>query len=261
MKIPIIQVDAFAGRVFTGNPAAVCITAEPLEESLMQSIAMEMNLSETAFLVKTSAGYGLRWFTPVCEVKLCGHATLASAHLLWQDGHVTGDEIVFHTLSGALAATRRGEQIELNFPIQPVKKCEAPAGLVEALGVSPVFIGASDEDLLVEVSSEKEVRAARPKFSRLAKISVRGIIVTSQSEGEYDFISRFFAPSFGINEDPVTGSAHCALGHYWSEKLNKNEFFAYQASARGGEVWLKVESERVFLTGKAITVMRAELLV
>lgn len=255
----ITQVDAFADRIFTGNPAAVCITGEPLEETLMQSIAMEMNLSETAFLVKATDGYDLRWFTPVCEVKLCGHATLASAHVLWQDGQVSTDEIVFHTLSGDLTAKRQGGRIELNFPIRPVTKCDRPAGLAEALGVTPVFVGMSDEDLLVLVSSEEEVKTASPDFGRLAKVSARGIILTSRAERKYDFISRFFAPSFGIDEDPVTGSAHCALGAFWSEKLEKNELLAYQASARGGEVWLKVESGRVLLTGKAVTVMRAEL--
>jgi PhzF family phenazine biosynthesis protein len=227
----------------------------------MQSVATEMNLSETAFLLAEADGYRLRWFTPAVEVQLCGHATLASAHVLWETGGLAPDqEARFFTLSGLLTANRSGDWIELNFPVKPVLEAEAPAGLVEALGVQPVTIGRSQFDYLVELETEEAVRGLTPDIARLKGVEARGIIVTSRSHsGRYDFVSRFFAPAVGVTEDPVTGSAHCALAPYWAEKLGKNEMLAYQASARGGEVRVKLNGERVLLGGKAVTVLQGEL--
>jgi len=228
----------------------------------MRDVAMEMNLSETAFLVPEADGYRLRWFTPAVEIDLCGHATVASAHVLWEDGHLpAGKQARFLTRSGLLLADRRGEWIELDFPAKPAALADPPAGLIAALGVPAKAIARSQFDYLVELESEDQVRTASPDFTALRKLGVRGIIVTaSATTAGFDFVSRFFAPGSGIDEDPVTGSAHCTLGPYWAEKLGKTEFIAYQASARGGVVKVGVNGDRVLLGGQAVTVMRAELL-
>jgi PhzF family phenazine biosynthesis protein len=263
MRLPIYQVDAFADRPFAGNPAAVCILPAPRDEAWMQSVALEMNLSETAFLHLESDGWRLRWFTPAVEVALCGHATLASAHVLWETDQLAASETArFHTKSGLLTAQRRnGGDIELNFPTKPVEPADAPPGLAEVLGVTPRFVGRSAFDYLVEVESPDALRRLKPDFTRLASIPVRGVIVTSRADSpEFDFLSRFFAPASGVNEDPVTGSAHCSLGPFWQARLGRSEFTAYQASARGGVVKVRVAGDRVHLGGKAVTVLRGELL-
>ena len=262
MSTHIVQVDAFTDRPFAGNPAAVCVLSTPRADAWMRDVAREMNLSETAFLHPEDGGYRLRWLTPAVEVDLCGHATVASAHVLWEDGHLAaGKQARFYTRSGVLLADRRGEWIELDFPATVAAAVETPPALVAALGVEAVAVSRNKFDYLVEVASEAEVRAAAPDFTALKKAGVRGIIVTARaSTAGFDFVSRFFAPGSGIDEDPVTGSAHCTLGPYWSERLGKTEFTAYQASARGGIVRVRVNGDRVILGGQAVTVMRAELL-
>ena len=264
MAIRIVQVDAFTNKAFGGNPAAVCVLPSAPSDDWMRNIAREMNLSETAFLTPHDGGYRLRWFTPAVEVDLCGHATVASAHVLWQDGHLKpGEQARFHTRSGLLLADQRGEWIELDFPAKIVTAAEPPAELLPALGIEKAaFVGKNAFDYLVEVDSEETVRQMSPDHSTLRKIPVRGIIVTARSTGgEFDFVSRFFAPGSGIDEDPVTGSAHVALGPYWSERLGKTEFVAFQASERGGVVRVRLQGDRVLLGGQAVTVMTADLLV
>lgn len=259
---PLIQVDAFTDKPFGGNPAAVCLLEEPAGADWMQSVAREMNLSETAFLYPGGDGYRLRWFTPAAEVDLCGHATLASAHVLWEEGKLAPNEAVrFHTKSGLLTCTRNDGWIEMDFPATPVEGAEPPNALIEALGVTPKYAGKTAFDYFVEVGTEEIVRSIEPDFSLLATLDVRGVIVTSATGGpEFDFVSRFFAPGHGINEDPVTGSAHCALGPFWGERLHKNEVTGYQASARGGIVHVRLNGDRVDICGQAVTVMKGELL-
>jgi PhzF family phenazine biosynthesis protein len=262
MSLRITQVDAFTNRPFAGNPAAVCILPKAADAAWMLNVALEMNLAETAFLVPQSDGYDLRWFTPAVEVDLCGHATLASAHVLWEEGRLKPNEQArFHTKSGLLTAERRGSWIELDFPATPPAVAPAPQGLIEAIGAKPQFVGRSRFDYLVEVENEATVRELTPDLTALSRVQARGIIVTSRSDGksDYDFVSRFFAPQSGVPEDPVTGSAHCALTPYWSAKLGKKELVAYQASARGGELRLRLAGERVRLGGQAVTVLRGEL--
>lgn len=229
----------------------------------MQLVAAEMNLSETAYLYKQDDGYNLRWFTPTVEVALCGHATLASAHVLWEEGHLRPDEQArFYTKSGILTADRRGHLIELDFPVKPFEPAEAPDGLFKALGLSeaPSNVGRNQFDYLVEVGSEEIVRNLKPNFSAMRTIEARGVIVTSRaSTPGLDFVSRFFAPGSGIDEDPVTGSAHCCLTPYWSERLGKTEMVAHQISPRGGELLVRLVGDRVKLGGQAVTVMRGEL--
>jgi PhzF family phenazine biosynthesis protein len=257
----IVQIDAFADRPFAGNPAAVCLLPGPRDDRWLHSVAMEMNLSETAFLLREGDGFRLRWFTPAVEVDLCGHATLASAHFLWEEGHLRPNQPArFHTRSGLLTAERSGDWIELDFPALPTEPSPAPPGLVEALSVSPGFVGKSRFDYLLELESEAALRALRPNFTLLETVAARGIIVTARAAAPYDFVSRFFAPQSGVNEDPVTGSAHCALGPYWASRLGKNELLAFQASARGGVVKVRAAGDRVRLGGRAITVLRGELL-
>ena len=263
MAIRIVQVDAFTSRPFAGNPAAVCVLPEPRPDAWMRDVAREMNLSETAFLTPENGGYNLRWLTPAVEVDLCGHATVASAHVLWQDGHLPeGKQARFHTRSGLLTADRRGEWIELDFPAKVAAQAEAPPELLLALGVKEAkFVGRNAFDYLVEVDSEETLRGLSPDHSALRKLPVRGVIVTARgTTGEFDFLSRFFAPGSGIDEDPVTGSAHTALGPYWAARLGKSEFIAFQASERGGVIRVRVEGERVKLGGQAVTVMTGELL-
>ena len=254
-------VDAFTDRPFAGNPAAIVPLSERKDDEWLQKVAMEMNLSETAFLVKEADGYRLRWFTPKVEVALCGHATLASAHVLWSEGYTSPtEEIRFHTKSGLLKATRNESWIELDFPVTPPTECSPPPGLLEALGTSAGYIGRNQFDYLVEVDSEDEVRRLTPDFARLCHVEVRGVIVTSRSvTPQYDFVSRFFAPRAGVNEDPVTGSAHCCLGPYWQGRLGKSDFTAFQASARGGVIHVRVLGDHTFLGGQAVTVCRGEL--
>jgi PhzF family phenazine biosynthesis protein len=257
----LFHVDAFADEMFTGNPAAVCLLDGPREESWMQNLAAEMNLSETAFVWPQKGGFGLRWFTPKVEVALCGHATLASAHAMWEAGVVPrGRDIIFHTKSGRLVARSNGNLVELDFPSKPPTPSKAPRGLSEALGAHPVYVGRNEYDYLYEVATEEELRSLSPDFTRLAKIGTRGVIVTCLAKSKrYDFVSRFFAPAVGVYEDPVTGSAHCCLGPFWSNRLKKEEMVGYQASARGGVVRVKVEGDRVILGGMAVTVLSAEL--
>jgi PhzF family phenazine biosynthesis protein len=229
----------------------------------MQAVGKEMNLSETAFLLKQEDGYNLRWFTPAVEVDLCGHATLASAHILWETGILRREEQArFHTRSGLLTAASKDGGIELNFPAKTEELTDPPAGLLEALRVRAKYLGKSKFDYLVQVDSEEIVRGLKPDFTALKTIPVRGVIVTSQAVSPgYDFISRFFAPAAGVNEDPVTGSAHCTLGPFWSGRLGKSEFLAYQASERGGTLRVRVAGDRVHLIGKAVTIFRGELIV
>lgn len=261
MGQPIIQIDAFTDKPFAGNPAAVCILPEPRPDEWLRNVAQEMNLSETAFLLKQADGYNLRWLTPTIEVDLCGHATLASAHALWETGQLAADEqACFHTRSGLLTATRHGEWIELDFPAKRETQADAPPDLLRGLSVTPVYVGKNEFDYLVQVDSEAIVRALNPDMTLLEATGARGIIVTSAAHTQpYDFVSRFFAPGSGIDEDPVTGSAHCCLGPFWQQRLGKNEFTAYQASARGGVVRVRVVGDRVLLRGQAVTVLRGEL--
>ncbi len=261
MGLTITQVDAFTNTPFRGNPAAVCVLPEERDERWMQSVASEMNLSETAFLLRQGDGFNLRWFTPLVEVDLCGHATLASSHVLWEVGLLQpGQQARFFTRSGLLTAERQGDWIELNFPATPVEATDAPADLLPALGVDATYVGKNRFDYLVEVASEESVRSLHPDYARLLALSARGIMVTSRaSMAGYDFVSRFFCPAVGINEDPVTGSAHCSLAPYWSAKLGKETLMAYQASARGGIVRVTDAGDRVRLAGQAVTVLRGEL--
>lgn len=258
---PIYHVDAFTRRPFAGNPAAVCLLERPARAPWMQAIACEMNLSETAFLHPVSGGWRLRWFTPTTEVRLCGHATLASAHVLWETRRLAaGATAVFHTRSGRLSARRAGSAIEMDFPAKPVVPARAPRGLLGALEVEARFVGKSEFDYLIEVGSADVVRGLRPDFARLATLPVRGIIVTSVSDRrDCDFLSRFFAPAAGVDEDPVTGSAHCSLGPYWQGRLGRSDFRAWQASARGGELGVRVAGSRVLLSGMAVTVLSGQL--
>lgn len=262
MSLPLFKVDAFTNRPFAGNPAAVCVLNEPREASWMQDVAREMNLSETAFVQKQADGYRLRWFTPTVEVDLCGHATLASAHVLWEQGYLPSREVArFHTNSGLLSAERRGDWIELDFPALPTEPIANLPGLSDALGVPSVYIGMSQFDCLVEVDSEATVREIRPDFARLAALPVRGVIVTSRASTRgYDFVSRFFGPRVGVPEDPVTGSAHCVLAPFWCNRLGRQELTGYQASLRGGVVRVCLDGERVRLGGQAVTVARGELM-
>lgn len=258
----IIQVDAFTNTPFSGNPAAVCVLPGPGEALWMQQVAREMNLAETAFLYRQNDGFNLRWFTPTVEVDLCGHATLASAHVLWEEGHLKPEEQArFYTRSGLLTADRKGAWIEMDFPATPAQPADAPDDLLQALGAEPRFVGLSQFDYIVEVDSEETLRALKPNMTLLERVPVRGVIVTCRSaSAEYDFVSRFFAPQSGVPEDPVTGSAHCALAPFWSQRLAKTEMSAYQASARGGVLRVRLNGERVGISGQAVTVLRCDLL-
>jgi predicted PhzF superfamily epimerase YddE/YHI9 len=261
LNVPIFQIDAFAVGPFTGNPAAVCLLEKEADADWMQSVAAEMNLSETAFVAPRTDGFELRWFTPVAEVDLCGHATLASAHLLWETERLAEvDTARFHTRSGLLTAVRVDDWIELDFPATPAESIEPPPGLSDLLGSVPKFVGRSRFDLLLELTDAEELRDLNPDFVGLSSLPIRGLIVTTKSDvPEFDFLSRFFAPAAGINEDPVTGSAHCALAPFWAERLGKTEMTAYQCSPRGGVVKVKLAGDRVLLRGKAVTVLRGEL--
>jgi predicted PhzF superfamily epimerase YddE/YHI9 len=261
MAVPIIQVDAFTDQAFRGNPAAVCILDAPRDPGWMQDVAREMNLPETAFLSPVPRGWQLRWFTPAVEVDLCGHATLAAAHALWESGRAVRDAgIAFHTRSGVLSARTDGTWIELDFPAEPAVATAPPGRLAEALGVPLVWVGRNRFDHLVQVESEAVVRKIVPDLAILRSLGGRGIIVTAAgATTDHDFVSRFFAPAAGIDEDPVTGSAHCALGPFWAERLRRTSLIGYQASPRGGLVRVRVAGDRVKLGGHAVTVLRGEL--
>lgn len=259
----LLQIDAFTSEPFRGNPAAVCFLDRERDSKWMQNVGSEMNLSETAFLLPRGDEWSLRWFTPTVEVDLCGHATLASAHALWEERFVPpSKEARFQTRSGLLTASRNGDLIELNFPATLEKKVDAPAGLLESLGTKAKYVGLNKFDYLVEIESEEAVRALKPDHAGLRKFGVRGVIVTSRaSNGEYDFVSRYFAPGAGIDEDPVTGSTHCCLTPYWASRLGKSELTAYQASSRGGVLHVRLDGDRVHIGGRAVTVLRGELAV
>ncbi|MBD2773691.1 PhzF family phenazine biosynthesis protein [Iningainema tapete] len=262
MKQIITQVDAFTNKPFSGNPAAVCVLTEQKSSDWMLNVAQEMNLSETAFLVKQEDGFNLRWFTPAVEVPLCGHATLASAHVLWTEGHLSPEEVArFHTKSGLLIAKKQGEWIELDFPVNHSEETNAPVELTQALGVPVKTVMKNSLGYLVEVESEDVVRKIQPNFQQLLALS-EVIVTSSTAKGsEYDFISRFFAPGLGVNEDPVTGAAHCCLAPFWRDRLGKDEFLAYQASSRGGIIKVRYNGDaRVYLSGQAVTVLQGELL-
>ena len=261
MPVPIYQVDAFTDTAFRGNPAAVCLLERAASAEWMQHVAAEMNLSETAFVVPRDEDFDLRWFTPAVEVDLCGHATLASAHVLWETGRLAPDATArFHTRSGLLTATRSGDLITLDFPATVPEPADAPDGLAAALGTTPVHVARSRFDYLVEVEDEATVRSLAPDFRALGQIDVvRGIMVTAAGSDGTDFVSRFFAPAAGVDEDPATGSAHCCLAPYWANKLGRPSLNAFQASKRGGTLRVEVRGDRVLLGGHAITVLRGEL--
>jgi predicted PhzF superfamily epimerase YddE/YHI9 len=267
MSQRIFHIDAFTDRRFSGNPAAVCILTEPAEDRWMQDLACEMNLSETAYVRRLgpASPFSLRWFTPKVEVDLCGHATLATAHVLWQEGYLAATEpALFDTRSGRLTARRSPEGIALDFPAEPVREelsdAMLPAPLLAAFDARILFAGRNRLDLLIELQDEAAVRALEPDINRLAELPVRGVIVTGRSASRgYDFVSRFFAPRVGVAEDPVCGSAHCCLGPYWAGKLAKTELVGHQVSCRGGVVRVRVDGPRVALIGQAVTVLRGEL--
>jgi PhzF family phenazine biosynthesis protein len=260
-SIPIFQVDAFTSKPFAGNPAAVCLLDAPAEEKWMQSVAAEMNLSETAFIHPRPDGFGLRWFTPVTEVNLCGHATLATSHVLFETKRLAPeDTAIFHTPSGILKARQINDWIELDFPARGLEPIPEPAGLTEALGVHPLFLAKEKEDFLALVEDEATVRSLTPDFPALKQVDVRGIAVTARaSTPGVDFVSRFFCPQVGINEDPVTGSAHCYLTPYWAERLGKTSLHALQVSSRGGELKLELVNGRVLIRGQAVTIFSGRL--
>jgi PhzF family phenazine biosynthesis protein len=259
--LKLYQVDAFTATLFKGNPAGVCVLDRPADEEWMLRVAKEMNLSETAFLLPENEGWQLRWFTPKREVSLCGHATLASAHVLWEAGLLAPDATArFYTKSGELSAIKHGEWITLNFPVREIEEGALPEGLAHALGNLPmIFTGCKEDRWLVELESESAVCAIQPDFVLLASLPVRSVMVTTRATPPYDFVSRYFAPSVGINEDPVTGSAYTYLTPYWIKKLEKEELFAYQASARGGEVRLRLDGGRVLIAGRAVTFFEGEM--
>lgn len=263
MSLPLFHVDAFTRSPYAGNAAAVCILDGPREDAWFQQVASEMNLAATTFLSSQADGYRLRWFSPQIELELCGHGTLASAHTLWEQGYLAHDaQARFFTRGGLLTAQWDGEWIELNFPAKPEEATALQPVLRESFGVTPLYVGKSQLDYLVEVESEEVVRSIQPDFRQLATLPARGVIVTAAANpaSEYDFVSRFFCPSVGINEDPVTGSAHCVLSPFWSKRLGRERLIGYQASTRGGIVRVQLDGDRVRLGGQAVTVLRGELL-
>ncbi|WP_199425677.1 PhzF family phenazine biosynthesis protein [Thermaerobacillus caldiproteolyticus] len=259
----IFLINAFTDQPFTGNPAAVCVLPGSKDAEWMQKVAKEINLPTTAFLEYTNGGFSLRWFTPTTEIPLCGHGTLASAYVLWEMGYIKAEHPVsFSTKSGILTATVKNGWIELDFPSAPDHEITAPDKLIKALGVVPKYVEKNQLDYIVEVESEDIEKNLTPDIGSIAQLPIRGVIVTSRSSsGKFDFISRFFSPAQGIVEDAVTGSAHCCLGPYWKRRLNKDEFIAYQASARGGMIKVKMSNNHVLLSGKAVTVLKGELFV
>ena len=257
----LTYVDAFSDGPFTGNPAAVCLLPEAAEASWMQQVAAELNLAETAFVVRRpDRDFDLRWFAPAVEVDLCGHATLASAHVLWETGTLDPSSSArFHTRSGLLTASKAGDWIELDFPSTPAVTVDPPPGLLDAVGVPAKYVGRSPFDYLIEVADEVTVRQAAPDFTKLKKISTRGVMITAPSaDARYHFVSRFFAPGAGIDEDPATGSAHCCLAPFWQGRLGKHAFVARQLSSRGATIKVAVAGDRITLAGQGLTMMRGE---
>lgn len=261
MSLIVHQIDAFTDKAFSGNPAAVCLLDNAPDADWMQDVAREMNLSETAFIVRREDGdWSLRWFTPGAEVDLCGHATLASAHFLWDLALIAPEEPArFHTRSGILTCVRDGEWIMMDFPALPTEAATEPDGLAAALGARPHAVWRSTWDILAEFATAQEVRDLAPDFRALLPFAERGVLVTAPGDGLYDFVSRFFAPVHRIDEDPVTGSAHCILTPFWADRLGKSEMLAYQASRRGGILKVATNGERINLGGKAVTVMTGAL--
>jgi PhzF family phenazine biosynthesis protein len=257
MKIPIYQIDAFTGSVFCGNPAAVCPLEKWLDESVMQAIAQENNLSETAFFVKEKEDYRIRWFTPVAEVDLCGHATLASAFVVFNYLDMMRDQVVFKSRSGPLRVLRDEEMISMDFPSQPPRSCSLSREILDGLGKEPLETLCSADYFMV-FERERDVRELIPDMGTLKKLDLRGVIVSAPGD-EADFVSRFFAPALGIDEDPVTGSAHCALIPYWSRKLGKIGLHAYQVSRRGGELFCADRGDRVIISGRAVRYMEGRI--
>ncbi len=258
MNLTIFQVDAFAKEVFRGNPAAICPLDEWLAAELMQKIALENNLSETAFFVKKDDLYEIRWFTPTFEIDLCGHATLASAFVIFECLKAEENTVKFYShKSGALTVEKQGDILILDFPSRPVAKCDAPDGLIEAVGKEPKEILKARDYFLV-YENEQEVLDLQPNFTKLLEIDAHGFTVTAKGENS-DFVSRFFAPEVGVFEDPVTGSAHCNLIPYWAEKLGKTELFAKQISARGGELYCELKGDRVKIGGNAVLYLKGEI--
>lgn len=258
MKLDLYQVDAFTNRLFSGNPAAVCPLNAWLDDEVLRSIAMENNLSETAFYVETDDGFELRWFTPLTEVDLCGHATLATAHVLFNILNKPDKELRFATRSGELKVKNKGQGLlEMDFPAMIAEPCVAPQGLIEGLGNEPSKVLAAD-DYVAVFENENDIHALAPDFNKLKKLDRRGVIATAPGK-KVDFVSRFFAPKFGIDEDPVTGSAHCILTPYWSSRLGKQSLEARQVSQRGGDIHCQLHGNRVSLSGYAVTYMTAQI--
>jgi predicted PhzF superfamily epimerase YddE/YHI9 len=257
MNIAIYQIDAFSNRVFAGNPAAVCPIEEWLEDSVLQGIAQENNLSETAFFVPQGNGYHIRWFTPVAEVDLCGHATLASAFVIFNYLDTSRKQVTFDSRSGKLTVGRQKDLLSMDFPSQPPVRCRPPRELIEGLGKAPLRVLCS-EDYFAVFSSESDIMELKPDMGLLKKLDLRGVIVTAKGN-KVDFVSRFFAPKLGVNEDPVTGSAHCALTPYWANKLKKKDLHAHQVSQRGGELFCKDRGNRVIISGKAVQFMEGSI--
>lgn len=259
----LYQIDAFTDRPFKGNPAAVCLMNDAVEDEWLQAVANEMGRSETAFVWRTEDSFHLRWFTPKVEVDLCGHATLAASHALWDSSwHPSEEPIQFHTRSGTLTARRNDNEIFLDFPAKEASEIEPMEGLLPAIGLSPIFCGKNEFDVLMVVESQSDVENARVDLQRLVKVPVRGVILTAKSDSDqFDFVSRFFAPAVGVDEDPVTGSAHVCLAPFWSKQLGKTELIGYQASERGGVVKAHVDGNRVQLGGRAVTISIGKLLV
>lgn len=258
MKLPLYQVDAFTGKVFGGNPAAVCPLEAWLPDATLQSIAAENNLAETAFFVpRNDSGFDLRWFTPTIEMDLCGHATLAAAFVLFNEQRFPGQAVAFHSRSGILHVMREGEILTLDFPSRPAAAAATPEALVRGLGTQPASVLKS-RDYLAVFKTAAEVRALRPDFATLKTLDSLGVIATAPGE-DCDFVSRFFAPQAGVDEDPVTGSAHCTLIPYWSQRLGKNKLFARQVSQRGGELFCGLAGDRVHIGGKAVLYLRGEI--
>ena len=259
MKIPIYQIDAFAERVFEGNPAAVCPLQEWLDDAVLQAVAQENNLSETAFYVPEDEGYHIRWFTPVAEVDLCGHATLGTAYVILHEFEPSLNRVTFRSRSGMLQVDRQDDMLAMDFPAQPPKPCDAPSMLAEALGRPPLEIVAS-EDYFAVLAKEEDVVTLEPDFNQLKKLDRRGIIVTAKGS-QADFVSRFFAPKLGIDEDPVTGSAHCALTPYWANRLGKSRLRAHQRSKRGGSLYCEDRGDRVLIAGKAVKYLEGHIII
>lgn len=259
----IFTVDSFTSEAFSGNPAAVCILKDSISDELMQKIAVEINLSETAFVSRNGSSFSLKWFSPMCEVDLCGHATLASAHILWQEGILgKSEKAVFETKGGILEAQKTDEKIDMFFPVDEPREVDCPDELGMAIKYQPVYVGKCKFDCLAIYENEKIIREMHPDLERVKNLGSRGLIVSAKSDSrEYDFVSRYFGPNAGIDEDPVTGSAHCCLAPYWSTVLKKNSMVGFQASKRGGVVYTKLDNDKVILSGRAVTVMKSEILI